>query len=118
WFKKNDPLKYEFYGVDFIDEANRIWFIDINGIQYFDPVVQQFTSSSYEQLLNEKWTFAYYIAPDSSGNKLTVCPRITDGIYYFDKKTGQWTVNNFNCQRSIGRENIVVRGFAETNPGK
>lgn len=118
WLKKNRPLKNEFYGVDFIDEQNRLWGIDVNGIQCFDPVVQQFTSTSYDQVFDKYWTFAYYIASDSKGDNITVCPSIAPALFYYNKKTGQWKTKSFNSKKAISRENIIVRGFLETEPGK
>jgi streptogramin lyase len=43
WYKFNNVTENEFYAVDFVDEDNRIWHVNINGLQYFDPAMQQFT---------------------------------------------------------------------------
>ena len=42
WYKLNNAAENEFYAVDYIDEANRVWHSDIDGLHYFDPVMQQF----------------------------------------------------------------------------
>ena len=37
WQKLNNNVANEFYAVDHIDEANRVWHTDVNGLQYFVP---------------------------------------------------------------------------------
>lgn len=117
WYKVNQPLQYRFYGIDYIDDANRIWYADINGIQYFDPVMQQFSTHSYEHLFNKQWAYSFYILSDPSGRHITVCPRVTDGMFHFDKQTGQWTKSTFTSLRQKGIERLIVRGFVELEPG-
>lgn len=116
WHKVNKPLKSEFYGVDYIDDANRVWQTNIKGVQYFDPVVQQFTPYSFEHLFSEEWAYAFYILPDKDSRRITVCPRIADGIYIFDRETEEWTKSSFNGP--IDRRRIVVRGFVPLSTGQ
>lgn len=118
WHKLNQPLKGEFYGVEYIDEANRIWQTNINGVQYFDPAVQQFSTWSFEHLFNKEWAYAFYIIPDLTGDHLTVCPRIADGLFHFDKRNTQWTKSPFQNLAMLGQERITVRGFVEIAAGR
>lgn len=118
WYKFNQILKYEFYGVDYIDNENRIWHSNINGFQYFDPVVQQFSTWSFEHLYSKNWAFSFYILSDPAGNLITVCPRVADGLYHFDKSSKEWTRSDFNGLKAMGYERLLVRGFSELSPGQ
>lgn len=118
WYKFSQPLKKEFYGIDYIDEANRIWYRTIHGVQYFDPAVQQFTSSSFEHLFGKDWAYVFYIIPDASGTMITICPRVAEGLFIFNKPAGTWTKLPFNGLSAMGQERIEVRGFAEIGPGQ
>ncbi len=59
-----------------IDEHNRIWYGNINGIQYFDPAMQQFTTYSFHELyVAPDWAYARYIISDySRAVRSTLCP--------------------------------------------
>lgn len=116
WYKVNQPLKYQFYGVDYIDDANRIWHANINGLQYFDPVVQQFTQYSFEHLYARDWAFVFYLHPEKESQQLVVCPRIADALYKFDKSKKEWSAFAFNGLKEMGLSRIIVRGFAELDP--
>lgn len=118
WFKLNKPLQYEFYGVDYIDDANRVWQTNINGVQYFDPVVQQFTPYSFAHLFNRDWAYAFYILSDRESKRITVCPRVADGLYIFDRPTEEWTKLPFSGMGSSNQQRIIVRGFVEMGPGR
>ena len=91
-------IKNEFYAIDFIDEDNRAWHADINGLSYFDPSMQQFARYSFKHLVSPEMTFAFYILSDKSGNNLTVCPRFAGGIYHFNKLKKEWT-NLYSLQK-------------------
>lgn len=112
WYKKNKQLESTFYGIDYIDEAGRIWLVTINGLQYFDPVGQQFATHSFEHLYNRDWAYAFYIQSDAAGEKVTVCPRAADGLYEFEKRTGEWKRFPFRSKKETGSDFISVRGFA------
>lgn len=116
WAKENELLKYNFYGVDFIDESGRIWDYNINGVRYFDPVVQQFASYSYEHLFSKGFSFAFYLAADTT--QITVCPRFTDGLFHFNKRRQQWTKSPFNIIENGSSKNFIVRGFVEAERGQ
>jgi len=117
WARFNDGLKNEFYAIDFIDEANRVWYQNINGLQYYDPAVQQFARYSFKHLSNVDWAYAFYILSDKSGNNITVCPRLTDGIYHFDKVKKEWTKTPFPHQESFKKEIEAIRGFIQLPGG-
>lgn len=117
WYKLNRPDKNEYYGVDYIDDANRIWHTNINGIQYYDPVVQQFTHYSFEELFSGDWAFVFYMIPEKDRNSLIVCPRVGEALYRFDKYRKSWTAFPFRGLKGLGFSNIIVRGFVELEPG-
>lgn len=96
WVKLNNIRQNQYYGVNCIDEHNRIWYGNINGIQCFDPAMQQFTSFSFESLYGPDWAFTKFIRSDPAGKKLTVCPIQANGLYIFDKENSSWTKLPFN----------------------
>jgi hypothetical protein len=95
WYKSNNLEENEFYAIDLIDEDNRAWHADINGLSYFDPTMQQFARYSFKHLVSPEMTFAFYILSDKQGNNLTVCPRFAGGIFHFNKMTKEWTKSLF-----------------------
>jgi hypothetical protein len=107
-YKLNDPVNLEFYAVNFIDETNRVWYTDINGLSCFDPAVQQFASHSFKHLSGINWGMAFYILPDKSGNIITVCPRVADGFYRFNRLKNQWTKTTFPGNKTFLNERDVV----------
>jgi ligand-binding sensor domain-containing protein len=117
WYKFNNANSYEFYAVDFVDDANRAWFSNINGLNYFDPAMQQFSIYSYKHLSGPDWSYAFYILSDSSGNNITVCPRMTDGIYHFDKLKQEWSKTPFPQNKNFKQEIEVIRGFEQLRSG-
>jgi ligand-binding sensor domain-containing protein/two-component sensor histidine kinase len=117
WFKYNDDKQDEYYGIEFIDDANRIWSRTRLGAAVFDPVIQQFSRYSFRQLSNVQWAYAFYIISDKSGNNITVCPRQTDGIYHFNKITKEWTKTLFPNHESFIKERQAIRGFVQMPSG-
>ena len=111
WFKYNNAATGELYGIELIDDAGRIWCPTTNGIEYFDPAVQQFSSYSFKHLSNLNNAYAFYILWDSSGNDVAVCPRQTDGIYHFNKLTKEWSKTFFPGHESFTRESEAIKGF-------
>ncbi len=118
WYKKNNPLKMEFYGIHHIDQDHRVWNVTLSGLQYFDPVAQQFSTYSFEDLYTGSWAFAFYNQSNATGDVITVCPLFADGLYRFDKKSSRWTKLFFRNQHGRQLTNLVVRGFVELSPGK
>ena len=117
WYKANNLVELEFYAINLIDEANRAWYTDINGLSYFDPAMQQFTTHSFKHLSGTNWGMAFYILSDKSGNNLTVCPRVSDGIYKFDRITDTWTKTPFPGNTKFLTDRDVVRGFIKLPSG-
>jgi ligand-binding sensor domain-containing protein len=111
WAKFNNAEKNEFYGIELIDDANRVWFPTIYGALCFDPDVQQFARYSFRHLSNVNWAYAFYILSDKSGNNITVCPRQTDGIYHFDKLKKEWSKTSFPNHESFKKESEAIRSF-------
>src|SRR5215204_165802 len=118
WEKYNNTEKKEFYGIELIDEANRIWFPTIYGALCFDPAVQQFAQYSFKHLSNIEWAFAFFILPDKSGNIITVCPRQTDGIYQFNKLKKEWSKILFPNHESFKKEIEAIRSFVQLSSGE
>ena len=114
WHILNNQNEFKFYSISYIDEADRIWCSNIGGVSVFDPVVHQFSVYSYDS----KWVFSYYILSDKSGEKITVCPRFTDGIYTLDKPTNVWTKTRFPDNETFVKETDVVKGFVQLSPGE
>jgi ligand-binding sensor domain-containing protein len=117
WFKLNNYGENKIYAVDFIDEASRVWNADINGLEYFDPAMQQFTRYSFNHLSGPDWGLVFYILPDKTGNNITVCPRSTDGLYHFDKIKKTWTKSLFPHNKSFKSEKDAIRGFVQLPSG-
>lgn len=117
WYKHNNPSEFEFYGISFIDDVDRIWYSNTNGLNYFDPAMQQFSNFSYKHLSAPDWTFAFYILSDRSANRIIVCPRFTDGIFYFDRQKHEWSKTFFPGNTSFKTERDVVRGFVQLANG-
>lgn len=118
WYKYNNSVENEFYAVDYIDEANRVWHTNINGLQYYDPVMQQFAVHSFKHLSGPDWAFAFYILSDKTGNKITVCPRVTDGLYHFDRSSKKWTKSYFAPEATFKFEKDAIRGFVRLPSGE
>lgn len=89
--KYNNQTEGEFYGAESIDKGGRVWQSILGGIQCFDPLMQQFTAFSYDQLHNGRWGFTFYAIPEPTGDAIIVCPRVTDGIYRFERTSRKWT---------------------------
>ena len=113
WLKYNDASENEFYGIDMIDEDNRVWYSYFKGLEYFDPAMQQFSMYRYKKLGGPAWGFVFYIVPDKTGENIAVCPRITDGVYFFNKDKKSWKKFEFPQSRVFDNESDVIRGFVK-----
>lgn len=118
WYRLNEPLNLEFYAVHLIDEANRVWHSNVDGLKYFDPAMQQFTQHSFKHLGGVMWGLAFHIIPDKTGDVITVCTRVSNGLYRFNRVTNQWTRTTFPGKNSFLNEKDVVRGFVQISPGE
>lgn len=108
--KYNNHIKQELYGAESIDKDGRAWHRTLQGIQCFDPLMQQFAQHSYSDLHTGQWGFTFYALPESGTDGLIVCPRYTDGVYRFDKLSHTWTKFPF-------KKALSVRGFARRRDG-
>ncbi len=115
WTRFNKPQQNEYYGISHIDDAGRIWHSDISGLMYFDPVMQQFTKHSFKHLTKVDWGFAFHVLADKTGDHITVCPRMTDGIFHYNRKRNTWTKSSFS--QNFQLEKDAVRGFAQLPSG-
>lgn len=117
WSKFNNEERGEYYGIHYVDESNRVWFADGNGLEYFDPAMQQFSRYSYKHLGNDGFMFAFSVIPDSAGRHITVCPLFTDGIFHLDRQTNTWTKTSFPKNETFKEEKNLVRGFVQLQDG-
>jgi streptogramin lyase len=111
WAKFNNSEKNQFYGIDLIDDANRIWLPIVGGVLCYDPAIQQFARYSFKDLSNVEWAYAFYILSDKTGNNITLCPRQTDGIYHFDKLKKEWSKTVFPGHENFNKEIEAIRSF-------
>lgn len=116
-YKYNNGVKNEFYGVDCVDSLYRVWLNTINGVHYFDPVMQQFATYAYDELYGVNWGFAFYITPEDDDNQIVVCPREANGLYLFDRSSKTFSRHSFPELKSWGLKKITIRGFAKLNNG-
>ena len=117
WYKLNNLKENIYYTIDYIDEANRVWHGGMKGLEYFDPSMQQFATFSFKPYSEATWGYAFYILSDKTGDNLSVCPRQTDGIYHFNKRTHQWTKSTFSDNKKFLTEKDVVRGLVQLPTG-
>ncbi|WP_336515096.1 sensor histidine kinase [Pollutibacter soli] len=115
--QKNDFNNSLFYGVDFIDESNRIWEGSTNGVYVFDPVVQQFNVWARENPANNQWGFNFYIIEDKIKNQLVILPRVGGKIHHFDLTEKTWRTQNLSIPKNRRLERFLVRGFAKATGG-
>ncbi|MCK6692087.1 MAG: histidine kinase [Thermoanaerobaculia bacterium] len=90
FYKKNDIPDGRFYGIDYIDDANRVWLTAFNGLHVFDPGLQLFQVYSYEKLHPPDWSYTYYLCPGATSDELLVVSRNDAGIYHFDLSARSW----------------------------
>ncbi len=118
WYQFNNPAENELYGINFIDDANRAWYVNNTGLSYFDPAMQQFSTYSFKHLNTPDWAFAFNILSDRTGQKITVCPRFADALFHFDRGRKEWTRIPFPQGISFKAERDVVRGFVQLPNGE
>jgi ligand-binding sensor domain-containing protein/two-component sensor histidine kinase len=116
WARENYIPDNLFYGVNCIDEHNRIWYGNINGLQCYDPAMQQFTTHSFASLYGREWGFNRFIVSDPTGNKIIVCPIQANGMYVFDRQNNTWTKQTFEGPAPYKK--LEVRGLAALPDGK
>jgi ligand-binding sensor domain-containing protein/two-component sensor histidine kinase len=113
--KENVQNEEKFYGVQYIDERNRVWNYNISGIQFFDPLLQQFSIYPYGHIFGTDWAFTFYIASVFK-DQVYVLPRNADGFYIFDKEHKTWKRSPFFAYKE-GKK-LVVRGMAKQKNGE
>ena len=116
FYKYNNGVKNEFYGVDCVDSLHRVWLGTINGVYYFDPVMQQFATYSYDELYGINWGFAFYLSEEAD-KKIMVCPREANAFYLFDKDTKTWMRQEIPELKKWKLKQITIRGFTKFPDG-
>lgn len=114
--KRNQLLDGIFYGVEYVDESNRIWSAHMNGISIYDPLLQQFRNEPFVHLLTKgKWSFSFNMIFDSATNTIVDCPRFGEGIYLYHCETREWTSFTYSNSGPAFPQTLSVRGFARQN---
>ncbi len=90
YVKENDLEFGALYGIDFMDENQRVWFPILKGVALFDPCQQQVVSYSFKGLRPPGESYGYYILPGRSDQELLMLPRNDDALYHFDLETHQY----------------------------
>ena len=111
---KNDERQQQYFGVSLVDEDQRIWYSNFQGLFLYDPFIQQFHTYSFDQELKDNNASLVFLqAYDQENDRIVVCPRFTDGIYLFDRRTKSWTVSRFgNVQNfAANGKNINIYGM-------
>ncbi|MCB0533931.1 MAG: histidine kinase [Lewinellaceae bacterium] len=117
YIKKHDLEFGALYGIDFIDESQRVWFPILNGVALYDPCQQQVVSYSYKKLRPPGESYGYYILPGSTDNEVLLLPRNDDALYHFDLETHQYDRVELRLQ---GKNNIHIDqalGFSKAPDG-
>ncbi len=112
-YRYNNTPKNELYGVDCVDSLHRVWLNTINGVHYFDPVMQQFATHAFDQLYGNSWGFAFYITPLEDEDKIFVCPREANAFYIFDRSSKTFTRRELPELKKWRLKQLTVRGFAK-----
>lgn len=117
-FWLNNVKENKNFSICYIDSNDRLWGIHESGVQYFDPVTQQFTHHSLTHLSDYAVPFSFYVESNEAGDTITVCPRVTNAIYKFQKATRHWIKLPFEGVTDFTKGNLIVRGFKKIAPGE
>ncbi len=90
-FLESDVDDFKWYAADFVDSQGRIYVLTERGMVIYDPLQQQFASSSFKELNGIAAGYAFSVVMDTFRNRYTVCGRNTDGLYHFDLSTQTWS---------------------------
>ena len=115
--KKHDLEFGTLYGIDFIDENQRVWLHTLKGVELFDPSQQQVVSYSFKKLRPPGESYGYYILPGRTDREVLLFPRGDDALYHFDLETHQYKRIEL---RMPGAANIPVGhafGFSKAPDG-
>ena len=114
--KQNRFRDGAYYGVEYIDDRDRVWHAAPNGLQCFDPTVQQFRVHSYADLNRGTWGQARYIRKDSVRQEITIFPEDADGLFHLDLPTLSWTKTPFPGGRTGGKLALTEALGMEPDP--
>jgi ligand-binding sensor domain-containing protein len=89
YLNKNDHRS--FFGASFIDRDRLILVSTIWGLIVFDPIQQQFELSTFKALNPAYPGFVYAVTHDTLRNRYYACARNSNGLYYMDILSGDWT---------------------------
>lgn len=110
--KENNLRDGKYYGVDLIDEKNRVWFAALNGVHIFDPGLQQFSGFEFGHLRPPGWSYVFFVAPDPSGRELIVLPQNDGAIYHFDLVSHAWQRFPLKVRGRRTPDLWITRGFS------
>lgn len=113
---KNDQKNEKYYGVHLIDKDRRIWYSSFRGVYLYDPCIQQFHTYSWDDLRTDgRVGLAFLQEYDRERDQVIVCPRVTDGLYLFNRREKNWEVLRFtNIAAHNNGENLIgIYGFGK-----
>ena len=114
--KENRFREGIYYGVDYIDDRDRVWHAAQNGLQCFDPLMQQFRVHSFAELNRGTWGLAHYVKKDPVRQEITVFPRDADGLFHLDLPTGTWSKTPFPRPTGKGVTKLTGATGMESDP--
>lgn len=117
FWKKNNLATGEYFGVEMVDESNRVWNRSVNGIHIFDPAVQQFARYHFGSPDSAIQALAFYLQPAAGGNGLFVLPRFDGNIYHFDLQNHTWNKISLAAAGKNFTRTFIPRAFARAPNG-
>lgn len=92
FWKKNDE---QTYNVALIDDQDRIWSTSNQGLHLYDPVMQQFSTYSFEALNGAYGGYAFQTFSTVQDGYFNVAARNAIGIFHFDPASKNWSMTPF-----------------------
>lgn len=117
FWKENNLEEGLYYGIDYIDDNNRVWLRALNGVHVFDPGLQQFRVYDYKGLQPQGWSFSFYMLPGPSPAELLVLPRHDNAVYHFDLNNHTWQRFLLRVKGIYNPDTWTTRGFSRAPDG-
>lgn len=103
------------FGINFVDTKNRIWFSSPVGVIVADPIEQQFRWHSLADLnTTDITTIPRAIVEDFYPGYISLAGQYTDGIYHIDPSTGRSFKNVFDGELVVNNY-FSSRGLSQIN---
>lgn len=117
FWRRNNLRDGLYFGIDFVDNSNRAWHANINGVHLFDPCLQQFVPYDYQDLRPPGWTYAFYIAPAPDAHEMLILPRYDNGIYHFDLNRRAYARHRLKVPGAPALDTWETRGLSRAPDG-